>query len=543
MIKNILKSLGAIIVVILVAFFYISSNLETKEEKEIIPVQVYNIPEETEEKKEIEKLSILSKTGIVQSEIQVSAFPLAAGNLDNFNLKVGDEVNKGEIIGTVKNSPQLDSAKASLDSANESLAILEQIIDITTLTNELDLNALQNQVTGAEISIDSVLTQIESTDNTLDIQEDIFDTQQDSTEVQIEIQEKQQDIAELQQELQELQAELQSLQQSQSLDAIILQLLQGSVEQPTDSLEDILDDIEDVQDEIEDLNDDIIDLTEEINDNSLDLGESQFEIQEEQSNLQKNLFENQILTIQNQITQLNTQIQSTDLRGELALLNLESQVSQIRGQINQALITVNTGNITAPVSGTITDVFVDDGQQVASNTAIVEISNLELLNIEINLTQEELKTAKSLSEITIIDGDNKIDAVITEIDPIANPNTRTISVTISPDDPEDLIANTLVSVEFTDKEDQNSKVPVKKNQKAKVDSKLIIYKGDKTYLPVYKNGEVIYRLVNSSNPNSEGLTTIKAGLLPGDQLILSPRYPIEGTKARITKELENLWTI
>lgn len=126
------------------------------------------------------------------------------------------------------------------------------------------------------------------------------------------------------------------------------------------------------------------------------------------------------------------------------ILNAKSQVDNTRGQLYLSQSQVADLSIKAPISGTITEKYVELGTEVSPGQKIAQVSKADNLKIVVNLNSEDIYKVKLGDKVMI---DDKYEATITNIAPAADPLTKKVKVEILYDNSEkNLLQGTFVDI-------------------------------------------------------------------------------------------------
>jgi len=117
---------------------------------------------------------------------------------------------------------------------------------------------------------------------------------------------------------------------------------------------------------------------------------------------------------------------------EIAILNAESNIDSIRGNYNQAQIGQQKLSITAPFSGQITQIEVEEGDEVNGGTKLIGIENSDTLKIIAFLAADEIGKINIGDKVKI--GKESSDVVAT-ISPSADPMTKKYKIEIFHNNP------------------------------------------------------------------------------------------------------------
>ena len=126
------------------------------------------------------------------------------------------------------------------------------------------------------------------------------------------------------------------------------------------------------------------------------------------------------------------------------LIGAQTTVDNAKGQLNLSATRIADLSIKSPIRGTITNKYVDIGTKVNPGQKIAEVSQTDLVKIEVALSSNDIYRISLGQEVNI---NNSLKGTITNIDPTADPFTRKVGVKISFDNKNtELIAETFVDV-------------------------------------------------------------------------------------------------
>ena len=200
----------------------------------------------------------------------------------------------------------------------------------------------------------------------------------------------------------------------------------------------------------------------------------------------------------------------------------EKRIATMQEQLKQ-------GQITAPISGTVEDVFVDAGEMAAPGVPIFRIINFSALSLKAEVPENYLPYIKKGDNVTVTFPtlNRTLSSRVTLIGNFINPIARSFTVDLSlPADPM-IKPNLMGEASFNDKSVSNALVvPTKLIQNSE--------EGSFVYVAIQEGGAwVAKRKLLKMGADFEGRTEILSGLSNGDLLItagnteLSDGQPIE----------------
>jgi RND family efflux transporter MFP subunit len=139
-------------------------------------------------------------------------------------------------------------------------------------------------------------------------------------------------------------------------------------------------------------------------------------------------------------------LENTKQAREQQLIGSKTGLDNARGQLNLARSSAGDLSIKAPIAGTITGKYVEVGAEINPGQRIAQISQTNMLKIEVSLPSEDIYRIKEGQNVIIGDG---LEAKISLIDPAADPITRKVKIEILFDNKDkELIQGTFIDVSF-----------------------------------------------------------------------------------------------
>ncbi len=235
--------------------------------------------------------------------------------------------------------------------------------------------------------------------------------------------------------------------------------------------------------------------------------------------------ENQLTKAQTGLTNAETTLANVRRAKEQQILGAKSALDNAGGQLSLAQNQASDLSIKTPISGQITNKYIELGTEVSPGQKIAEISQTDTLKIEVSLASEDIYRIEKGETVNI--GDNFV-GTIDSIDPAADPITRKVKVEILFDNKnKDLIQGTFIGV----------KIPVKELKKTHEESVYIPLRA----VTITQNESYVFTVVESTSTGSaqakkipvitgktEGaLIEIIDGLNTGDELIVEGGKSLE----------------
>lgn len=408
------------------------------------------------------------KTGIITADQSVSVYVETTAILQNLKIKEGDKVEAGDQLATIGNSLQLELTKSSYNSALESLKLAEESLRLTQTTSNITESTFSNQLQSAQLNLRQAIQQLENS-QLVRFQQDVI------TQIGKDI---------------KTETPIPEPTTTETTDTTTLDQLQKSLEISQQNL-----------------------------------ANSQAKGQDVQSHYQ-------IINSQNQLNLLLKQLESQKVQSELQEINALNQINQIRQQLETAKINLDASKIASPISGVVTQITVDTGDRVTPNAPILTITNFNSIVVQISLTPEELFQLNPEATATIELLNQQIPAKIIFTSPIADPQTKTITVKVAPKEATNLplIPNTFATVTF---QNPSMAEPTTTNQTGFIfPIGLVKFRDRKAYVPVVQDNKIVYKPIIIDSINN-GTALIVSGIQNGDLIVIHPRLLPENMPVNI----------
>lgn len=275
---------------------------------------------------------------------------------------------------------------------------------------------------------------------------------------------------------------------------------------------------------------------------TLDMDASQFEIKGLESRLNGLLpsYEQAVRNAKNSKTLYEQGALSYDAyQNALSLKQeLESQISEIQYSIKQLKEVVEFGEIKAPISGIVTEVFVNTGEQAMNGSPLIEIADLKDLFVEVELlTNEASQISKDASAIVenedvgFLDDEAKVEKIhpkaYSKISDLGIEQKRVIVEVSTYKDMKQLKLGYEVDVSI---------LAASKKDVMVIPENALFEKNKKSYVYTVEANKAI---INEIETGLEGDDTVEIiqGVSEGDMVILSPDENIkDGSKVFISQE-------
>lgn len=196
-------------------------------------------------------------------------------------------------------------------------------------------------------------------------------------------------------------------------------------------------------------------------------------------------------------------------------------------------------NVTADFNGTVTSVNATEGEPdmgAQTGTPAVTVSNLDELEVSIQLTQTDAPLVEVDQPVTLTSGDQTYSGTVSQVDPVATTtegatgNTQSLNAVISFDEtPEDLIAGFDIDAEITTASAENSlTIPIES---------LLYNSENEPYVYTVENGTAQYLPVELGIQSTTKVE-ILSGLSADQTVILSPGEEVKDGVAVTAQESE-----
>ena len=183
----------------------------------------------------------------------------------------------------------------------------------------------------------------------------------------------------------------------------------------------------------------------------IDLQEIALENAKKQISLSEHSLNSNINLLIKGVETKNIQLNLTQLQSTIEIENLENQIETLEYQLKQSSLQTGYLQIKATTSGVISNIHIEKGQLVYPREAVVTIfqSNKRETVISANPKDLSILTSNTKAEITLKNDDQIYEGQITKINPIADPISHLVDITITISDaPEIFIPNSIVEVQI-----------------------------------------------------------------------------------------------
>ncbi len=469
-------------------------------QKELTEDQVFII-DESEINISFEKIGFAEALKTVNVSAQV------AGEIEEINTIIGEEVEEGTILATLGNSLGILSNEIQLDSARNNLKIAEENRSLTQESN-------QNNQNSANISVDLAR---EAYQNAIDNErnsEELYEEQLDSANIQL------------------------------SNARLTLEQAENGTDLARDSYEDAKDNYEDAKD--------LADEDPTINLSQLKAARDAAESQYDNAKLSEQQAENAVKSAREAIDQIEKNFDSQEdqlafaidsaylqyqsainqanglsTTAEQQLNAIDSQIIQAESSYNSAKISDEFKNIKSPIDGKISAIDFKKGNQVSPGQTIFTIENTDSLIIKTSVNEDEIEFLRVGNPVKIISGNKEFDGNIYTIQPNINPQTKKFDLEVIMNNDQEIENGAIVDVKFLPNSGNKDFIPL--NSIVVIDGKKyvkVINKFNQVRLREVQTGTLIGKFIEVTNQlnNDEPIILATTTFLnEGDDVIISKK--------------------
>jgi HlyD family secretion protein len=410
--------------------------------------------------KDIPLLSF-TKTATANSEQinQISA--QISGNITDIHVKVGDKVEKNDLLITLGDSIVTDSAQIQYETALKSLNLALESQKIT------DQTVIQN-IEMATISVRTAQNSYSNAVNSKRNSENTFNEQYENADLAVENAEKAYKLAknayndlsdtveDLEDDIDDLEDEIDQLPYNSSL--------RSSLESQLHQLENSLDSAERQEDSAK--------YSKETAQNAIEQAENALTLTEKNLNAQFDQLDFAITTAYNQYHSTLKQFESTVSSTDLQQINVENQILQARAAVKSAKLNINQKHVQTHIDGTITSLLVEESDTVAPGTPLIIVENPENLLIKTTLNVDEADFVEEGDKVEIAGNRKVYEGKVISKSPSLNAVTKKIDLEIIIEEENDLTPGEFVKVKFKKEETVRLFVPL--NSVFLIDSQNIV---------------------------------------------------------------------
>lgn len=227
--------------------------------------------------------------------------------------------------------------------------------------------------------------------------------------------------------------------------------------------------------------------------------------------------------------ELNYQSAVAGMNGTLA--QLESGIQSAKSGLEQLGIIMDnmdlSGNVIAPISGTLVTLNVTEGGFTSSSMPVAVINGADQMKITTQVSETLVPQLQMGDEATVYvsSADKTFSAVIRSVDRAANYQTQLYTVTLSiPADVTDLISGMSAEVTFHTDISENTIV---------IPTEAILTGTDGQYVFVAEDG-VARRCPITTGLTGSGVTEVLTGVSAGEELVtVGQAYLVDGSAVRV----------
>ncbi len=394
------------------------------------------VPRGLPEKKEVKVFSLIkhkpalefTKSGVSASETVANVSPQTGGKIVKINVKVGDNVKKGDILIELGESLSTDLADLQADTAGKTLNLTSKTSNLNTVSNVQTANNLTLSVNTAYNAYNNAMLTRENSMG-------LFDYQLETAEINVDS-------------------------------------AKNAYEQADDAYDDAHDLKEDLEDKLEDLEDilpsddpRIVELENSIEqaekaEDSAEIALDNAENGLEQakialSQLEKNL-DNQVDQLDYAVESAYKQYQSAVNQKNIALTGAQiseygsdMQVLQADSGYKSAKLNTDYTKITSPIDGIVTSISAEEGNIINPGQIVAKIENNETISVKTSVNEQEARLISSNISVSVLGEFGETTGEIVSISPTANELTKKIDLEIEIEKDTLITAGSFVKVKFS----------------------------------------------------------------------------------------------
>jgi len=237
---------------------------------------------------------------------------------------------------------------------------------------------------------------------------------------------------------------------------------------------------------------------------------------------------------QNALTNAKENIGLIDIANKSAKETAQASVDSAKVSLNIASDNLKNTNITAPISGYVARIAISEGQVVSPGIELLSITNTNVVNAEVNVTETNIPylEAGSIAYISVAAANlSHVEASVSEINPIKDSRTGLYNVKVSIDNKDGNIkVGMICDVEL---------ILAEKSDIVKIPSKSLINSGDEYYVFV-SNGKKAEKRKVTVGISDDEFTEITEGIDFGEDVIVEGKDYLseKNNDIRITGEYE-----
>lgn len=212
--------------------------------------------------------------------------------------------------------------------------------------------------------------------------------------------------------------------------------------------------------------------------------------------------------------------QLADLDNGSSLSGLQSQIDAARLAVEQADLQLDSYQITAPASGTITDFAVSEGMTINAGTVVAVVQNVKQISIKTELSEPAAELARGKSDLVYYNSENpsvKKKAKVVYLASVPNAKTRMYALELTTDNADgSLKPGSRVQVELTTVAEENV---------IAIPSLSIVREGSETFVMLSNAGTAEKRAVKLGRINGV-YQEVQEGLKEGETVVVSGQHTL-----------------
>lgn len=210
--------------------------------------------------------------------------------------------------------------------------------------------------------------------------------------------------------------------------------------------------------------------------------------------------------------------------------------SQLRGaQAQVSVLSEQAGRtvITSPLSGRISARYVNEGEAVTAGRQLYTVVNTAVLELKGQVASDQVGDVRVGQKVSLtLSGapDKKIRGTVARIDPLADPQTRQVSVYVQVQNTDDaLVGGQFATGTILTGGGKSGLV---------IPTAAVHMRGETPYAYVVERGQLVERELKLGQTNeAEGIVEVLSGIRGGEYVITTPSPSIEpGTPVRLASE-------
>lgn len=457
----------------------------------------------------------------VEADSTVKVIPKASGEVVEKYFEVGDHVNEGDLLFKIDDESariQLDQAKANVDSANAGYTAQQAAAASTKAQATETIAKISSNEAQLDFAVDSAYAQKRAAGNTWEnasYSEDYYEDEYYSAKDDLH------DMKKDKKKLKKQREELEDL-----MNAYGSKLSEGGEDKAKEFLKsngystftELKTDYNSVAsaysaaDSAIDQYENAIksyDLQKRSNGNAADSAEMNYYTAEENVALAE-----QNRDIYNAYTKATTLfgVNAQVVGADASLINSEVSVRQAKASLHSAEMALDNYTITAPVSGTITNIAVSLHNFAATGTEAYTIESDDLCKVVFYVAEETVKAVEKGNDALVTRNGKEYKAKITDVGTTIDQDTGLFKVdAVVEGGGKDLLSGSSVSVRTITRQEKNV---------IAIPSEAVYYDDEQPYVFISDGKKAVRRDVETGISDDDGIA-ILSGLSPEDNLIVS----------------------